>query len=278
MTEVKFYKPSINQGFIRIFPKMWESLVSAKELTWRLMIRDIKAKYQQSLLGWLWVFIMPLITMATFLLLNISGIIIIGSIPVPYPIFGLLGIIFWQIMAGGLAVMTNSLISTGNLIGKINFPKEALVFSAIGQIIIDLFVQFLLVLLFYLLYGIQPTFWLLIFPLLILPILLLTLGIGFMTSLLNVVVRDTANFVSIIMNFLLFLMPVMYTVPESGLLTTVNKYNPIFYLINVPRDIIISGNFHNLLAFILSSLFALIIFILGWYVFYVSQVKLAERI
>lgn len=278
--EIKIYSSDsiYKQGFTKIIKGMLENITASRELIWQLFLRDFKTRYKQSLLGWAWLFLMPMVTMGTFLLLNISGVIRIGKIPVPYPIFGLLGFSLWQILANGWAVLTKSVTGASNLVAQINFSKEALVVSSIGQIIVDFLIRLILVLFVYLLYGLSPSIWLLLLPLYILPIFLLTLGLGFFTSLLNVVIRDTINFINVGMGFFLFLMPVMYTLPEKGLLAKFNQYNPIFFLINTPREIIISGTLSYSLEFFLSFMLALIIFLAGWLVFYIAQSKLTERI
>jgi len=257
---------------------MVKNIVEARELSWQLFIRDFKAKYRQSLLGWAWLFLMPFVTMGTFLLLNMSGVIKIGDIPVPYPIFGLLGISLWQVFSNGWTSLTSSLTSGRSLITKINFPREVLIISSFGQVVVEFLIRLLLVLIVYLIYGLFPSLWVLLLPLYILPVFLLTLGLGFLTSLLNVVIRDANSFINLGTSFILFLMPIMYTMPEKGLLSKVNKYNPLFFLINTPREIIISGKISAPAGFALSSLMAFAIFLVGWFVFYISQPKLAERI
>jgi len=277
--EIKIYTANniYKQGFLSIFRGMIKNIIDSRELIWRLCVRDFSARYKQSLLGWAWIFLMPVITMGTFLLLNISGIIRIGQIPVPYPIFGLLGFSLWQALSNGWAVLTVSVTSASSLVRDINFPKEALIFSSIGQIIVDFLIRLALILIVYLLYGLTPSFWILLFPLYVLPIFLLTLGLGFLTSLMNVIVRDTISFINVGMNFFLFLMPIMYTMPEKGFLAQINKYNPVFFLINTPRDLIISGNIKYPTEFFISLLITVIVFLIGWFIFYISQSKIAER-
>jgi len=266
------------KGFLPIFKGMVENLLNGKELAWQLFKRDFKAKYRQSLLGWAWLFLMPFVTMGTFLLLNVSGVIRIGDIPVPYPIFGLLGISIWNIFSAGLTTLTASITAAGSLVSKINFPKEALIISSLGQIVVEFLIRLALVFLVYLTYGLLPSPLILLFPLFILPITFLTLGLGFLTSVLDIVVRDTSRFINLGMNFLLFLMPIMYTMPEKGLLARVNKYNPLFFLIKTPRDIIISGRIIHPEEFAFSTILSIVIFFGGWFIFYVSQPKLAERV
>ncbi len=277
--EVKIYSAhSIYQkGFLHILRGMISNIVNSKELIWQLFLRDLRVRYKQSLLGWGWIFLMPIITMGTFLLLNISGIIRIGEIPVPYPIFGLLGFSLWQIFSNGWLILTGCVLGAGTLITHISFPKEALVIASIGQVIIDFLIRLVLVLIVYLIYGLTPSIYIIFLPLFIIPILLLTLGLGFLSAILNVIIRDTKNFISVGMDFFLFLMPIMYTIPEKGFLSKFNRYNPIYFIIDTPREIIISGKINHPLEFYLSSILALLVFLLSWFIFYVAQSKLAER-
>lgn len=278
--EIKIYSSEsiYKQGILNIFKNMFKDLLKSRELIWQLFLRDFKTRYKQSLLGWLWIFIMPLITMGTFLLLNMSGVIKIGDIPVPYPIYGLLGFSLWQIFSNGLTILTGSIVVAGSLIDKINFQRETLIFAGMGQIIVDFLIRIFLVIIIFLFYGLFPSKYFIFFPFFTLPILLLTLGISFITSLLNVIIRDIKDFIGIGLIFFLFLMPVMYNLPEKGLLATINRFNPIFYLLEAPRSIIIRGVLNYPLEFFLSSILALFIFLFGWFIFYISQNKLGERI
>lgn len=279
-TEVKIYSPNYfrEKNITSVFFSMMQSIWGSRELTWRLFVRDIKAKYKQSLLGWLWLFVMPFVAMATFLLLNISGVLAIGDIPVPYPIFGLLGISLWQIFSNGWGATTGSLLSGGTIISKVNFPREALVLASLGQVVIEFIVRLALVFVVYLLYGLTPSFLVIFLPLFVLPLFLITLGLGFFTSILNVIVRDTGSFISLGTSLLLFLMPIMYLMPQEGFLGQLNRYNPLYLLVNTPREIVISGGIAQPTGFLAASLGSLIVFLVGWLVFHVSQSKLSERI
>jgi ABC-type polysaccharide/polyol phosphate export permease len=235
-------------------------------------------RYKQSLLSWGWIFLMPFVTMLTFLTLNVSGVLSIGQLNVPYPIFGLLGVSIWNIFANGLAVLTTSVNGMGSLIGKINFAKSVLIFSSVGQVVLDFLIRLLIVLVVFLLYGRLPSVYFFLFPLYILPLIFLTTGLGFFTSILQVIFKDTQQFINLGLSFFLFLMPIMYTFPSRGFLYYFNKYNPIFFLISVPRDLIIFGHSNDLLPYAISSALAVLIFFLGWIFFYLSETKLAERI
>ena len=94
------YEPdnSIKQGYLGIFKEMAQEVREGKWLTRQLFVRDFKAMYKQSFLGLIWALIVPLVTLGTFMLLNSAGIFDVGDITVPYAVFALLGIAFWQLL------------------------------------------------------------------------------------------------------------------------------------------------------------------------------------
>jgi len=266
------------QGIGNIIRMMISDFSKSSELIWRLFLRDFTSRHKQSLLGWLWIVLMPLMTMGTFLLLNMSGIIKIGRIDIPYPIFGLMSFSIWNIFSNGLAITTNSVTGAGGLVQKINFSKDSLVFASFGQVVIDFLIRAVLTLGIFLLYGRVPLTSFFLFPIVLLPLVFLTLGVGMMTSLLQAISKDIVSFVNLGTGFLLLLMPVMYSAEQVGVLGKLNAVNPLYYLVIVPRDIMLYGEVHHLAGFIVSGIFGLTVFIFGWMFFYLSQTKLAERI
>lgn len=278
--KIKIYIPANKNktNLLNLFFLMSKELFNARELAWRLFLRDFKVRYKQSLFGWFWVFILPFVAVGTFFILNQSGAIKIENLPVPYPIYGLIGISIWQIFAGGLTNATGSLVSAGSFIVKINFSRETLVLAALGQSIVEFLIRVIMLLAIYVFFGMFPSPWILLLPFFIIPLFLLTLGLSFLSSLLNAVLRDVQTLISVVTGFFLFLMPIMYTMPAKGLLFEINKFNPLFFLIAVPRDIVISGKSNYLSEFVISSFFAVIVFLFGWLVFNKSQSKIAEAV
>lgn len=277
---IKIYQPpnKNRENIYKLIKRLTRELINSRELIWQLFLRDFKARYKQSLIGWGWIFIIPLVGVGTFIILNQSGVLRIENTSVPYPIYGLLGFSLWQIFASGLSSTSGSIVSAGSFIAKINFSKEALVFSSIGQVIVEFLIRMVLLVIIFLLFGILPSFGIILLPFLVIPLILLTLGLGFIASLLNAVIRDVQNIINVVLGFFLFLMPIMYTPSQNSIIYQVNKYNPLYFLISVPREIIISGNFTNIYPYLISSLIAIFIFISGWYIFTKAQGKIAEAI
>jgi lipopolysaccharide transport system permease protein len=123
---------------------MFQELLNARELTWRLFLRDFSARYRQSVLGVAWAILMPMATAGVLIILNRAGVLEIGEVSVPYPIFALLGLTAWNLFAGGITAASSSIINAGSMVVKINFPKISLVIAAVGQAIVNLFIMIIL--------------------------------------------------------------------------------------------------------------------------------------
>ena len=281
MTEtITTYEPdnSLKKGYLSIFSEIFNELKKNRWLTYQLFKRDFFALYKQSFIGVLWALIIPLVSVGTFIVLNQSGIFTIGDINVPYPIYAILGMAFWQLFSAGLISSSNSLVKAGTMIVQINFSKKSLVVASMGQSIVSFLIQFVLVGILLVYYWIAPSTAILLIPILIIPTMLLTLGLGFILSLLNGIVRDIGNMLSVLMTFLMFLTPVLYAKPTTGILATVTNYNPLYYLVSVPRELMLMGTISEWKGFLVSSILSVIIFMVCVVVFHLTETRVAERI
>ena len=274
------YEPdnSLKKGYLSIFSEIYNEFIKNRWLTYQLFKRDFFALYKQSFIGVLWAFIIPLVSVGTFILLNRSGIFSIGDINVPYPIYAILGMAFWQLFSTGLITSSNSLVKAGSMITKINFSKKSLVIASAGQSIVSFLIQLTLVIMLLIYYKIAPSTAILLIPLFMIPIMLLTLGLGFIFSLLNGIVRDIGNILSILMTFLMFLTPILYAKPSTGILARITNYNPLYYLTSVPRELVLTGTISEWKGFLISSVISICIFIICLVVFHLTETRVAERI
>jgi len=274
------YEPdnSLKKGYLSIFREIFNELKENRWLTYQLFKRDFFAVYKQSFIGVFWAFIIPLVSVGTFIILNRSGIFSIGDINVPYPIYAILGMAFWQLFSTGLITGSNSLVKAGSMIAKINFSKKTLVVASTGQSMVAFLIQFILVGILFACYRIAPTIAILLIPVAIVPIMLLTLGFAFILSLLNGVVRDIGNALSILVTFLMFLTPVLYAKPATGMLASITKYNPLYYLVSTPRDLILMGTIPEWKGFLVASIISIIIFVVCLIIFHLTETRVAERI
>jgi lipopolysaccharide transport system permease protein len=276
------YEPdnSLKKGYLSIFSEIFDEVKKNRWLIYQLFRRDLYTTYGQSIFGVLWTFIVPLVSVGTFVILNVSGLFNVGEINVPYPIYALLGFAFWQLFSNGLVASSNSLVRAGSMIVKINFSKKALVISSMGLAMVSFLVQFALTFVLFAFYGILPSLVILLVPLFIIPLLLLTFGIGLMLSILNAVVRDFGTLLSIGMTFLLFLTPILYVRPQTGILALISAYNPLYYLVSVPRDLIlgISVTTAGWFGLLFSTVLSVIIFVACLVAFHQAEARIAERV
>lgn len=274
------YEPdnSLKKGYLSIFREIFSEIKKNRWLTYQLFKRGFVTTYKQSFFGILWAFIVPFVSVGTFVVLNISGLFIIGNISVPYPIYALLSMAFWQLFSTGLVACSNSLVTAGSMITRINFSKKALIIASFGQSLFSFLIQFAMVAILFVFYGVAPPVTILLVPVVMIPIMLLTLGLGFIVSLLYGIIRDIANVLSLFLTFLLFLTPVLYAKPLTGILVQISKYNVLYYLISVPRDMILFGMFSEWEGFLISSILSAIIFSLCLVAFHLTETRIAERI
>ena len=268
----------MKKGYINIFSEIYRELKDNKWLTYELFKRDFLTIYKQSFVGILWAFIIPLVSVGTFIVLNRSGIFDFGDIAVPYPIYAILGMAFWQLFSTGLIASTNSLTKAGDMLVKINFSKKSLVIASMGQSIVSFLFQLSLVTILFIYYGFTPSIAIILVPILLIPILLLTLGLGFILSLLNGVMRDIGNLVSMLMTFLMFLTPVLYAKPTTGILAKLTTFNPLYYLVSTPRELALMGTISEWKGYLISTLFSIIVFVLCLIAFHLTETRVAERI
>jgi lipopolysaccharide transport system permease protein len=268
----------LKKGYRGIFPEIYYELKANRWLIFQLFKKDFLALYKQSFIGIMWAVIVPLITVGTFVVLNASGVFNGGAIAVPYALYAVLGVAIWQLFSAGLIASSNSLVLAGSMITKINFSRKSLVVASLGQSILSFSIQFCLVVVLLIYYRFVPSAGILLLPLLIIPIILLTLGLGFILSLLNAILRDIGNLLSVCMTFLLFLTPILYAKPTTGILAVVSSYNPLYYLVGVPRELVLMGTISEWKGFVLSSAFAATVFLVCLVLFHLTETRVTERI
>jgi len=252
-------------------------LLKHRELIWRLFVRNFSSRYRQTALGMLWTVITPVIAVGTFIFLDRSGVVNLGPVDIPYPAYAILGLTIWQLFAGGISACSNSITAGGSMVIKIKFPLESLVISSLGLTLVDTLVRLVLVALVFAYYRVVPNWTAILFPFSLIPIFLMTLGLGFILSLLNGFMRDIRNVVTFATTFLLFLTPVLYSAPESGIFQVLNKYNPLAPLVGGPRDLLIKGHLSDPSGFIWASVLSMVLFLLFWRLFYLAESRVAER-
>lgn len=255
---------------VQMLKSMWKDLKVSKELAWRLTVRDISAMYRQSLLGITWAFLPPIAMTAAFVFLNQSKVLQTGSGGIPYPAFVLVGMVFWQLFTESLLSPLRIVTSAKVILVKVNFPREALMISAVLQTLFNFGIKFLLVIAVFAWYQLPVPWTVALIPFAVISLVVFGLVLGILLVPLGVLYNDVSQGLSIITTFWLFITPVAYTPGEGGLLASLARYNPVTPLVSIARDWMITGSFAHFNGFLLVSLLSLAAVFLGWVVYRIS--------
>lgn len=262
----------------KLLGNMWRDLMASRELAWRLTVRDIHARYRQAILGVAWAFL-PLFTVAgLFVGLRSANLINVGDVGIPYPAFVLIGTLFWQLFTESINAPLKMVVANKPLLAKINFPREAMILSGMGQVLFDFCIKLLLVPIVFIVYKLPITWGLLLTPMAILMILLLGTVVGLMLTPIGVLFSDIASGLPIIISFWVFVTPVAYEAPKSGLMGLLFKMNPVSPLVVAARDLVTKGSVPDILAFSAFSGVVLLCLFLMWLLYRLSLPILIERI
>ena len=162
------------------------------------------------------------------------------------------------------------------MIAKVNFPREVLVIAAIAQAIFEFLIKLALIVAACVFYHYLPPAGVVLCPIVLLPLIFLTIGAGLMLSLANAIFRDTAQAVGVLMTFLMFLTPVLY--PAAGAREFLFRLNPLTALVEAPRDLLIYGTLKHPTDFIVASILSVVVLLCAWRVFHLVETKVPERI
>ena len=182
-----------------------------RELLYCLTWRDIKIRYKQTVLGFLWAFIQPFTKMVVFTFV-FGHMAKLDSEGVPYPIFVFAGLLPWQFFSEALNRSSQSVVSSAQVITKVYFPRLFIPLSAVCGCLIDFCISFLILMGLMLYYGVAPLWSLLAVAPLALMTVLTALGMGTLISALNVAYRDFRYVIPFIIHIWMFLTPVVYSI------------------------------------------------------------------
>lgn len=277
-TTVTVYTPESQvRSPLKLLRAMWHDLFASRELAWRLFVRDISARYRQSLLGVIWAFVPPIITSLVFIVLQARSSIDFGVTDVPYPVYVLIGTILWQLFTESLNAPLKTLTASKAMLVKINFPREALIVSAILVVLFDLLIKVVVLAIIFVLFGLKLTWGLLLAPVAILMIMMLGISIGLLVTPIGMLYNDVTSSLPVITQLLFFVTPVVYAPPQSFPFSLVATVNPISPLLIAARDLITKGTIENLVPFLVVSLLTLVIFFFAWILYRVALPIIIER-
>lgn len=256
----------------------FRELLDYKELFFFFTWRDIKVKYKQTVMGFLWAILQPILLMLIFTFF-IGRTFAIPSDGIEYSVFVFSGLILWLIFSSGIANAGNSMVTNAQIIKKIYFPRLIIPISAILVAVFDFLMAFIVFIPMLFFYN-QPVDWLealLWWPTGLLLTVIGTFGPGCLLAALNVKYRDFRYVIPFLVQVLLFVTPVIYplSILTHKWLQYVVAINPMYAAITLFRLPLTSVSPDPVLISI-SVVSGLVIFILGLSYFRRTEMFFAE--
>lgn len=263
---------------LRLFRSMGRDLLASRELAWRLLVRDLSAQYRQSLLGIFWAFIPPIITAASFSLAKSNGIINIGNTELPYPAYVMFSMTLWQTFTEAVTGPIQAVSSAKSMLARINFPREALIIAKLGEVFFNFGIKLILIVGLFIWFKIPVTWSVILAPLALIHLVLLGTFIGLLLAPIGALYQDINRALTLIIGFWLFLTPVVYPIPSSGVFGTIVKLNPVTPLLVATRELATTGIVSDPQGFWFASLISTIGLLIAWVVYRLAMPFVIERI
>lgn len=278
---VTVYQPNETQGGV-----IWGIRRAATDISLsrhviaRLFWRDFIAQFRQKLLGYFWAVLSPLVGIASFLFLFFIGVLRPGEGEISYPAYVMVGTAIWGCLPGSMGAVSGGLQAQADLIMRTRIPKLALALSSLAGLLYGILISMVTMTVIFILTGTTPTWWLLAYPLLALPMVLLGTSVGLVLSVLGSIARDLTPMISQMLALAMYVTPVIYvhSTVQNAFVKTLIDWNPMSYLVDVPRSLICLGHSDHTGVFLMVAMGTAVLVAIGLRIFYLLEDLVAERL
>lgn len=255
---------------------IFKKLYQYRELLKTSIRKDIGGKYKNSFLGVIWSFINPLLQITVYAI--VFPLIMRNNIE-NYTVFMVCGLIPWTFFSTVINRASFVIVENGNIIKKVYFPREILPISLVTSEAINFIISTIIIIGFVMIFGVGISVYILFYPLLLIALYILLIGISLIVSSITVYFRDLQHFIGVFLQLLFYGTPIVYsieTIPER--FRWILKLNPMTYIIEGFRDIFYYKQMPNV-----SEIFALIgiglvVVVIGYMIFNKLQKRFAEEL
>ena len=262
------------------------ALLKYRGLVQSLVVRELKARYRGSVLGFFWSFVNPLLLLLIYSF--VFTVVLPGTHPKdiePYALFMFCGILPWTWFSSSLLEASNALIAGGNLIKKVLFPAEVLPIVTVLANMVHFFLGLPILAVFLVYYRISPDrvelVWL---PVVVLVQLLLTVGLALIVSALTVHFRDIKDLLANLLTFWFFATPIIYPMTQAvgaapGLAKNLLDLNPFTHLaISYQEILFYPGPFGHRNWLLALGAGSVVLFLVGYFLFDRLRDSFAEEV
>lgn len=237
---------------------------------------DVKLRYRNSVLGFLWSFLEPLLMLAVLYYVFTN---VVQSNIENYPLYLLLGLIIWYMFQRATSMGLSSLIDRSGIISKVYFRRELIVISSCLTAFIMMGFEFVAFVIFLIVFQFIPPLTIIYFPLLLIDLFILSLGVSLLLSVTMVYFRDIRFIWQVLLQAGFFLTPIIYRLdmfPVS--VQKVLQLNPLVPMIDTAHNLVL----YNTLPTVNTTLYIIastaIILIIGYFVFRSKDKEIVEML
>jgi lipopolysaccharide transport system permease protein len=277
---VAIYEPFSRQelGFFRTWVLMGRNIARSRDLIYQLFRRDFLATYKKSFLGIIWVVVAPMLGIASWVIMNAAGVLQPGNVGIPYPAYVLLSTSIWGLFIGFYSAAAGTLAAGNGFILQVKYSHEVLLVKQLAQHLAGFLITFALNLLVLLAFHVLPSWKIVFFPILILPLLFLGSGLGLIIGVFGVVTSEVQRAADVLFGLLIWVTPVIYSQNiRNPILQEVVRWNPLTYLVGGIRDVVIYGRLDDARPFLISSAGSFLLFLVAWRLFFLTEDRVIER-
>jgi len=255
---------------------MLKDLYNYRELFKSNIKKEIRGKYKGSFLGILWSFVNPLLSVLVY---AIVFPLILKSSQDNYVTFLIVGILPWTWFVTTVNQGTFCVLANAGIIKKVYFPREILPISVVTSGMVNFLISCLIICLFLIFSGLWFSWYILLLPLIIAIQYILSLAIIFVTSAINVYIRDLEYIVNFFVNMLFYATPILYSsdiIPEK--MRWIVDVNPMAILINGYRDILFNKTLPDMYSLGILLICSLLLLFFGIKIFRKLEKGFAEEV
>lgn len=256
--------------------RSYEDIWSKKSLIWNFAITDLKIKYRNSILGFFWTFLEPL------LMLTVLYIVFTNLFKTQiehFPLYILLGIILWNMFSRGTSASLNGILARSGILTQIYIPLEIPAISAATTSFLMLCFEIIIFTIFMLVFQFVPSSTIFFLPYLLLLEFILVISISLPLSVLNVRFRDTQFIWTVLLQLGFFLTPIFYKLdilPEH--IQKILYLSPMVQLVDIAHNVVLYNVTPSFESLLITTGIVLLIFSLSYLVFRKVKNRIMEEL
>jgi lipopolysaccharide transport system permease protein len=274
---VKIYSPENNYDIKQVLLGGLRGYKDGFYLARRIFVREFRASYRTTYLGFLWALFPTISTALIWIFLRGTGVVSSAETNIPYPVFVLVGTMMWSLITESLSGAMNEFKANMSIVTKVNFSKEALIILTYFNVLYKMLFKLLMVIFLMFFFKVAPTLSIIWFVPMMLVTMVTLVSAGVILMPLEMMLPDFSKFKNAAFTLLMYITPVVYTRPASGTIATLLKWNPFTYMIEGLRNSLTGQAVLNPAFWLSLTLISVLLFLLSTIVYRIAAPIIIQR-